>query len=347
LRLQTSSSKTSLHLEKGNPMNIQLQLTRPAVCLTLLLAGLAPAQSATTSESLNYAVEPVVSFDQSKYELPEGIAVDKEGNLYVGLVRLGVIKKITPSGEVSDFAAVNPGIWSDLGGGIYGLAFDQNGILYAGLYSGVEETHGVWRIMPDGQSERFFALPTSSIPNEIAFDEGNNLFVTDSSQGAVWRVTPEGEGGIWLQHPLLAPPTDAAFPLGANGIAFWDGDLYVGNTYGVRLVKVPVLAAGAAGEPEVYLENFHTDGFKFDSAGNLYATTGETGSEIVRVSQDRNIEVLAVGLAQGLDYPTNLYFGQLDSDNTYVYIANFSRDAYGDQPGIVRIDVGVAGQPLP
>jgi sugar lactone lactonase YvrE len=323
---------------------MKILLATLVTCLVVLLSGLVTAQS---SESLDYAAEPVVSFDQSKFELPEGIAVDTEGNLYVGLVRLGVIKKITPGGEVSDFAAINPGIWSDLGGGIYGLAFDQNGILYAGLYSGVEETHGVWRILPDGQSERFFALPTSSIPNEIAFDKNNNLFVTDSSQGAVWRVTPEGEGGVWLQHPLLAPPADAAFPLGANGIAFWEGDLYVGNTYGVRLVKVPVLPDGTAGEPEVYLEDFHTDGFKFDSAGNLYATTGETGSEIVRVSQDKTIEVLAAGLEEGLDYPTNLYFGQLDSDNTYIYIANFSRDDYGDQPGVVRVNVGVAGQPLP
>ncbi len=110
------------------------------------------------------APEVVASFDASVFELPEGLAVDQGGDILVGMVRNGQIKRVTPGGEVTTFAELpTPGE-----GFMTGLAFDQAGNLYAAIASFNAQTHGVWKVSRDGSvTELFASLDASGVPNDL------------------------------------------------------------------------------------------------------------------------------------------------------------------------------------
>ena len=46
----------------------------------------------------------VAEFDAAAAEFPQGLAVDQQGNTYVGIPSTVEIRKVTPEGEVSTFA---------------------------------------------------------------------------------------------------------------------------------------------------------------------------------------------------------------------------------------------------
>lgn len=51
-------------------------------------------------------VEEVVAFDPAAAEFPEGITVDKTGDVYVSMTLLGQIRKIAPDGTQSVVATI-------------------------------------------------------------------------------------------------------------------------------------------------------------------------------------------------------------------------------------------------
>src|SRR5206468_13022075 len=126
-------------------------------------------------------------------------------------------------------------------------------------------------------------------PNGLAFGPGGDLYVTDSILGAVWRL-PRGGGTseIWEQSPLLAGTGvfGLGFPLGANGIGYRNGELFVTNTEIGSIVRIPVLPDGSAGTPRLVAQGaalFGADGITVDVAGNLYVAVNPQ-STIVRVA---------------------------------------------------------------
>src|SRR5207249_4141860 len=74
-------------------------------------------------------------------DLPEGIALDRQGDMFVGNRRLegdrrvSEILRITPDNSVSVFARLGPSTL-DVDAGVLGLAVDGNGDLYAAFPSG-------------------------------------------------------------------------------------------------------------------------------------------------------------------------------------------------------------------
>jgi sugar lactone lactonase YvrE len=310
--------------------------------LVLMVVGLIACASAESS-----VVEPVTTFDSG---LPEGPAVDRHGDLYVGLVR-GEIKKVTPDGQVSSFAtSLDPGE-----GFLVGLAFDQQGVLYAALSSSNPETHGIWEINADGTAQRFVALDPQGLPNAIAVDQSGNVLVSDSFLGKIWKVTPDREVSVWAEDDLLLglkedSPTDLAF--GANGMAFGqDSMLYVVNTDSGRLVRIPVNPNGEADSTELILEDKGlegADGIALDDKDNVYVAVSRQ-DKLVRIFPDEEIEILAT---EGLDFPASLAFGKGEESKS-LYITNFAflraqGLVEGDpNPSLVRLDVGVPGRPLP
>ncbi len=219
-----------------------------ALILTVALFIVATVPVQVTAD---LPVEVVKSYDASLGQLPEGVAVDKTGNIYVSLFPLGELWKISPEGTES--------LLIDLPEpGAAGVAVDAPGNVYMTHISFNPDTQGVYRVTQDGAAERLPGTEAILVPNALAFDKGGNLYVTDSwrgeekaTVGAIWRIPRGGSAELWLQHETLdgLGEIPGYFPIGANGIAYRHGDLYVANTEKGLIVRIPILEGGDAGEP--------------------------------------------------------------------------------------------------
>ena len=177
-------------------------------------------------------VEVVTVFDSAKGELPEGVAIDKSGNIYATLGPpffvgggYGAVLKISPDGTETTVLVEYPE-----GPAPAGLTVDPSGVVYFALPNPGVGDGGVYRILDDGSAERLSGTENIVLHNGVALDKQGDLFVSDSVLGTIWRIPikESGSAEIWFQHELIAGCTPDDF--GANGIAFWKGDLFVANT---------------------------------------------------------------------------------------------------------------------
>jgi sugar lactone lactonase YvrE len=313
-------------------------MLRIAAALMLVCAGLLTLPAASHARTV---------FDRTLGELPEGIAIDRDGTIYVTLSPRGEIRRIAPDGTQSTFAQISP---AGAGFGPLGLAFDRDGDLYVTAATFDPASSGVYRVGDDGSSERIAGSTAIVLPNAIAFDGQGRMYVTDSVTGSIYRAVGNGPLEPWLSDPRLLGDGSFGFgvPFGANGIAYRQGSLYVTVTEKGRVMRVPVASDGTAGTPQVFAESAQllgADGLAFDARGNLYVVAN-VQNRLVRLAPSGAIETLATA-ADGLDFPAGIAFGRGPLSHTSVFIANFAIGAPGAGPSISEIDVGVAGQPLP
>jgi hypothetical protein len=107
-----------------------------------------------------------------------GMAFDGAGNLFVST---GTdILKFAPNGAQSTFAANVDGVW--------GLAFDRLGNLYATL-SPIGPPYIV-KFAPDGTHTTLVSFPAGGYATDLAFDANGHLFVT--LLGSIVKVEPNG-----------------------------------------------------------------------------------------------------------------------------------------------------------
>lgn len=283
-------------------------------------------------------VTTVASLDAASNEFTEGLTIDRGGNIYVGLAFQGRILKIAPDGRRSTFASFPIG-----SGLLVGLAVDSVGSVFAAVDSFDPATHGIWRVSSGRPPVRIAALDPASFANGLAFDQHGSLLVTDSSLGRIWRIANcRGPATVWLSSPLLEG--DASLSgTGANGIAFWHGDVYVANSDRMSIVRVPVSRDGSAGTPNVYVADpaiGFADGIAFDARGNLYVASSFTSNTLTRIAPDRTIQTLATA-ADGLDYTASVAFGTSHGERTKLYFTNAGVN-FGT-PSVMRADVGIAG----
>lgn len=301
----------------------------------------------------------VVELDGEAGELPEGIAMDKRGELYVTLAPLGQVVRVGGDGSWAVFATLDDELTAGVPGAL-GLATDPKGRVYAALTSFNPATHGVYRIDRDGVATRLAGSDQIVFPNGLAFDRRGNLYVTDSALGAVWRITGAGAAEPWVQDEVLegTGAFGLGIPIGANGIAVDRGSVFVTNSEKGLVVRIPVEGNGTAGVPEVIAgdptavgtpELFGLDGLELDVHGRLYAPLN-IQNRVVRIDPATgDVTELA---AEGLDFPAALTFGTTGGLQKTVFIANFALvDVPGavdpPGPGIVSLEVGVPGRPLP
>lgn len=298
------------------------------------------------------AFDLVTAFDPTQGELPESITLDQEGNIYLSMSN--TIRQITPDGHMSTFATL------PIDAFVLGLKVGPDGCVYNASTS-LSATPGafVWRTCTAGHMEKVATLDQSGGPNDLAFDDAGNLYVTDPFLGELWKVTPDGSAAVWLVDPLLAgnpaAPALVFHALGADGIAF-DRDkrnLYVGNLDYGEILRIAVGCDGSAGAPEVVVSDpllIGVDGLAFDKKGTLYAAVGAQ-DRAVSIAPDGAITILGEGGL--LDGPSSFAFGTRGNDKHTLYLTSlsFSR-AYGFQPGtphpaLLRMDVTHKGLPLP
>jgi sugar lactone lactonase YvrE len=145
---------------------------------------------------------------------PTGLAVDREGNLFVSCRNDGTIHKVTPDGRSSE--------WIEGMGIATGIAFDKEGSLFVGDRSGT-----IFKISADREIFVFATLEPSMAAYHLAFSPTGDLYVsgpTTSSFDRVYRITPAGDVEAFFRG--LGRPQGLAFDR--------RGNLYVAASLGGR-----------------------------------------------------------------------------------------------------------------
>jgi hypothetical protein len=307
----------------------------------ILAIPIAPAHAQTD-------VHVLVSFDESAGQNPEGIALDRTGDVFVSVSPLGDLWKI-PAGTTTPqpFGHVD-GIVPGRDFGLLGLAVDVFGNVYGAVQSTDPAVDGVWRFARrTGDASRLPGTQAIAIPNGLAFDTRGNLYVTDSAAGAIWRIPWGGSAQVWLHDPALTGDGSLGLgvPLGANGIAYRNGLLTVTNTERRTILSISRsgtidVVATLAGNP---------DGVAIDVFGNAYIAVN-LENEIDRVSPGGSVDVLASG--DPLDFPSSVAFGTARGARRTLFGVNFSlSEAFGlppgSGPGVFTLDAGAPGKPVP
>lgn len=296
------------------------------------------------------SVEIVASFDASKLETPESVAIDSHDNIFVSLALTGEIRRIAPDGTQSTFAVLPisapPLTFCGSYLGIMGaLAIDHRDNLYVTLDSCDPSSRGVWKVSRHGEPQMLAALPMEAEPDGIVLHHGN-LYVADANLGVVWSLPSDGSepATIWADDPLLHPSDGHLFP-GPNGIQFFDGELYVSNSDQGTILAIPLGHDGSAGPVRVHAEGVACDDFAFDVHGDIYCTT-DPFNTLVRISQDGSSEVLLTA-DDGLDGPSAAMFGRRGGDRRELYVTNGAFPFFSTtlQPTLMKIDLGVPGAP--
>jgi sugar lactone lactonase YvrE len=224
---------------------------------------------------------------------PEGIAFDRQGNMYVtNRLPDGVggwtgnrVDKITTDGTHSVLAYLTPGEDCPGARGALGLTTDAIGNVYAAV-GWCTSRNGVLIVRRDGAVEHVAGSEAMIFPNALTFDARGNLYVSDSFGGAIYRYSKDGSFDVWSTSDLLAPDFTAPLPFGVNGIAFDAPNvIYAANTVRHSLVRIPILPDGSAGEAEAILGTgpmayllMYPDGIALDADGMIYAAMPAAGT---------------------------------------------------------------------
>lgn len=238
------------------------------------------------------------TFSEPRLNHPEGIAVDKDGNLWCGGEE-GEIYRIDSTGSEVELAAKS-------GGFALGIALDSHGYLYmcdmkfACVFRLNIKTKELTPFA-SGNRERKMACPNYAVVDE----QRGYLYVSDSQMSGpgIWRFRLDtGEGDLWYGD-------DCVF---ANGLAMHpDGNaLYMVESFAGKISKISIASDGhpESKEEVVMIPDTVPDGLAFDKVGNLYIACFEPSS-IYRYDLEGRLELLVQDKqCLTLDRPTNLAF---------------------------------------
>jgi sugar lactone lactonase YvrE len=202
---------------------------------------------------LNYEARPFIKDLMNA----TGLAVDREGMLFVSSRFDGTIYQVTPHGKMSVFAE---------GMGVAtGLAFDEEGNLYVGDRSGT-----IFKIAPSLAPARqifvFATLEPSISAYHLAVGPDQALYVTGpttSSFDCVYRISRSGEVSAFYRG--LGRPQGLAFDA--------QGRLHVAASVGGRK---GVVRFNSSGKPELVLSGPGIVGLSFAAAQTAIIATNNS-----------------------------------------------------------------------
>jgi sugar lactone lactonase YvrE len=145
--------------------------------------------------TLNQMVKPFVT----ELMNPSGLAIDRNGYLFVSCRNDGTVHRISSDGRAMQ--------WVEGMGIATGLAFDKAGCIYVGDRSGT-----IFKINPDREIFVFATLEPSLSAYHLAFGPTGDLYVTGpttSSFDRVYKVSPAGEVTVFYRG--LGRPQGLAF----------------------------------------------------------------------------------------------------------------------------------------
>ena len=270
-------------------------------------------------------------------DLPEGIALDQEGNIYTSMILLGEIRKRARTGVRIRWQSYRQGqaAWQSMKTVVYLLPFTA--ALSFQLFQ-MQTAFGEFsRTVRHNDLRRYQMKHFLMV---LSLEPAMTCLLAIRYFGKVYRVSPDGAVADWSVDPSLLgdPNTPFPIPVGANGLAFSGDNLFVNNLTVQSIVRIPVEADGSAGTPTVAFSNpllFGADGLAADANGNLYVAN-IVQNTILPHATDGAIDVLA-DVNDGLDGPSSLTLG-VDQDIFFVNSGLVTSSAGGDpMPSLMRI----------
>jgi len=278
----------------------------------------------------------------ARFILPEGVAVDVSGNVYVADTGNFTVRKVTPAGEVSTLAgsAGRPGSADGTGSAArfvdpVGVAVDDSGSVYVAD----TQNHTIRKITPEGEVSTLAGSagrPGSAdgtgstarfiLPEGVAVDVFGNVYVADSGNSTIRKVTPAGEvstlaGSAGRLGSIDGTGSGARF-IFPEGVAVDEfGNVYVADTGNSTIRKVTPAGevstlAGSAGmlgsaDGTGGAARFdHPGGLAVDGSGNVYVA--DTFNSTVRKIGSEGVVTTIVGSPGALgsvrgELPASLY----------------------------------------
>jgi sugar lactone lactonase YvrE len=148
----------------------------------------------------NHTVKPFITEMMN----PSGLALDRNGYLFVSCRNDGTIHRVSPDGRAMQ--------WVEGMGVATGLAFDKDGNLYVGDRSGT-----IFKIGSDREIFVIATLEPSLSAYHLAFSPAGELFVTGpttSSFDRVYKISAGGEVSVFFRG--LGRPQGIAFDKSGN-----------------------------------------------------------------------------------------------------------------------------------
>ena len=300
-----------------------------------------------------HALTPLVSFDASAGQIPESLTTDREGDLYFSWASTSTIQKRSPDGTLVTWGTLPVPVFT------LGVKVGPDRCVYT-VSTSLSATVGafLWRVCSQGVVEQMAALDPNGGPNDLAFDDAGNVYVTDPFLGQIYKVSPGGTVEVWLADPALAgnpaAPALDFHAVGVDGIAFDASErhLYVDNLDYGTILRIDV-DHGRAGRLSVFASSpalRGSDGIAFDQAGQLWVAVNAQ-DQLAVVDCGGGVRLVDTG--DPLDGPSSLAFGETQRDAHTLYVANsaFLR-AFGFQsgtpdPAILTRPVRIEGLHLP
>jgi sugar lactone lactonase YvrE len=132
----------------------------------------------------------------------------------------------------------------------------------------------------------------NSTCNDFAIGPDKALYITDTANSRIYKL-PAGASTaeLFLEHRAL---------YGIDGITFLNGTLYVNNVFSNNLYRIPVDAAGKAGEPvDIWMDQpiKGPDGMRSANGKLIVAENGSGKISIITVNGDKaSVSVIMEGL---------------------------------------------------
>jgi serine/threonine protein kinase, bacterial len=260
------------------------------------------------------------------FNKPFGVAVDTAGNVYVADAGNNSIRAITPAGLVSTFAGTGKagaanGLDTATFNSPLGVAVDGSGNVYVADYS----NNLIRRISPagivstlagsaaSGADNNTGTAATFDLPEGIAVDAADNVYVADNGNNMIRKITPAGVvttlAGSGMAGSANGTGTSASFnsPFGiALDVA---GNVYVadaGNNMIRKITPAGVVTtiAGSgikgASNGSASAATFNTpSGVAVDAAGNVYVAD-ENNNMIRKITAAGVVTTLASRSTKGI-----------------------------------------------
>ena len=188
---------------------------------------------------------------------PTGLAIGRDGMLYISSRAEGTIYQVTPEGQRS--------VYAEGMGVATGIAFDRDDNLYVG-----DRTGTIFKIDRARQIFVFATLEPSIAAYHLAFNVNGDLYVagpTTSSFDRLYRITPAGE--VTPFYRGLGRPQGLAFDI--------QGNLYVAASLGGRR---GIIRLTPQAQPELFVSGHGIVGLAFTPHRSMIVATGSALLEL-------------------------------------------------------------------